>query len=125
MLILTTSVGLHAYRAIERARIASASTQVGIYEMALHTYYLDTGTYPTEEQGLAALWDVPTLDPVPTNWNGPYTNRHNHHRPMGRTLPLRGPGAHNLPFAVYSYGADRLPGGENEYADISISGVIP
>jgi general secretion pathway protein G len=35
---------------------------------ALHLYRLDNGRYPTTEQGLEALIEQPTIDPVPLRW---------------------------------------------------------
>jgi len=39
---------------------------------ALLVYKMDTGQYPTEEQGLNALTEKPAIAPVPDNWRGPY-----------------------------------------------------
>ncbi len=35
---------------------------------ALAAYQLQTGTLPTTEQGLKALWQKPTTDPIPDQW---------------------------------------------------------
>jgi len=39
---------------------------------ALLIYKMDTGQYPTQEQGLNALAEKPVIAPVPDNWRGPY-----------------------------------------------------
>ena len=75
MLILSSAVGFSAIKYIDKARYTAALTQISSFKTALQTYYLDCGTYPTEEQGLAALWEKPYISPVPANWNGPYSER--------------------------------------------------
>lgn len=42
---------------------------------ALNQYKADNGIYPTNEQGLSALIIMPTIEPVPENWQGPYLKR--------------------------------------------------
>ena len=37
-------------------------------DTALSMYRLNNFTYPTSEQGLEALVDKPTIDPIPSNW---------------------------------------------------------
>lgn len=46
---------------------------VAYYGRALEAYRRDNGRYPTTEQGLDALCNIPTSEPVPHNWKGPYT----------------------------------------------------
>ena len=38
----------------------------------LWDYKHDTGSFPTQEQGLKALVEKPILGPAPSNWGGPY-----------------------------------------------------
>src|SRR5690606_19058439 len=43
---------------------------------ALQIYKLDNYVYPTTEQGLQALVEKPTLEPIPRKWkNGGYVDR--------------------------------------------------
>ena len=54
----------------EQARLARAESDVkGNIALALDLYELDTGRYPTTEEGLAALRAEP---PGAENWRGPY-----------------------------------------------------
>src|SRR3989338_10668131 len=42
---------------------------------ALDLYELDSGRYPSTEQGLISLLQAPSSSPVPVNWNGPYLKK--------------------------------------------------
>ena len=48
------------------ARRTAAVVEIKNLEQALHLYKLDSGVYPTTEQGLDALVTKPTSSPVPT-----------------------------------------------------------
>ena len=52
----------------EQARIVKTKQDVLAIENALDLYKLDNAIYPTTEQGLKALIEKPTSDPVPQNW---------------------------------------------------------
>ena len=52
----------------EQARIVKAKQDILAIENALKLYDLDNGMYPTTDQGLSALVNKPTADPVPQNW---------------------------------------------------------
>lgn len=118
VLILTSSVGFMAFRYVDKARLVAARDQIENLVMALDTYYMDCGTYPTSEQGVGALWEKPVLEPVPAGWNGPYLMKRPGTDPWGGSYHYEVPGPNGLPFAVLSYGADGNPGGETGDADI-------
>jgi general secretion pathway protein G len=122
IIILSGTVSFSAVRYLEQARTASARAQIAALELSLHSYYLDTGAYPTEAQGLAALWEKPTLAPTPDRWNGPYLGRPLGVDPWGSAFVYRRPGPAGLAFEVVSYGADGTPGGSGRDADISSAG---
>ena len=75
ILILSAAVGFSAIRYIEKARIAACRNQIETFRLALQSYFLDCSQYPTEAQGLQALWEKPSLAPVPSRWDGPYLDR--------------------------------------------------
>jgi general secretion pathway protein G len=87
--------------------------------MALNSYFLDNGVYPTSEQGLNALWEKPVLEPVPSEWDGPYLDKSVPEDPWDRPFEYSSPGVHGLPFDIRSFGADGLAGGEKENRDIT------
>jgi len=106
ILILSAAVGLSSIKYIDRARIASCKNQIETYKMALQSYYLDCGQYPTEAQTLNALWEKPIMSPVPVNWDGPYTDRQLSKDPWGNNYIYKNPGEKNLPYTIISLGSD-------------------
>ena len=118
ILILSAAVGFSAIKYIDRAKIASCRSQIETFRLALQSYLLDCGNYPTEAQGLAALWEKPAHSPVPVHWDGPYTDRQIPKDPWGSDYVYKNPGEKNLPFTIISFGADGKPGGEAANADI-------
>ena len=84
---------------------------------ALNMYKLDNFTYPTSEQGLAALINKPGGQPEAPNWRtGGYIEKAAKD-PWGIPYQYLRPGQHGE-FDLYSLGADRKPGGEGDDADI-------
>jgi general secretion pathway protein G len=118
ILILSAAVGFSAVKYIERARLAACRNQIETFRLSLQSYLLDCGMYPTESQGLLALWEKPILSPVPPLWNGPYIDRQLPKDPWGNEYIYKNPGDKNLPFTILSYGADGKEGGEGQDADI-------
>jgi general secretion pathway protein G len=118
ILILSSVVGFSAVKYIERAKIAACRNQIETFRLSLQSYYLDCGMYPTEAQGLLALWEKPVISPVPPLWNGPYLDRQLPQDPWGNVYRYKNPGEKNLPFTIASYGADGLEGGDGQNADI-------
>jgi general secretion pathway protein G len=73
---------------------------------------------PTTEQGLAALWEKPTIDP-PGNWRSPYLRKPVPLDPWGHPYAYLSPGQVNPQgYDLLSYGADGKVGGEGDDADI-------
>lgn len=105
-LILSTSIGLSGIKYIERAKNVTAKNQIAIYSNALHSYYLDCGIFPTENQGINALWRKPDLHPVPQNWNGPYLAREPSLDPWGIEYNYTLSNEAGLPFSIISFGKD-------------------
>jgi len=118
MLILTAGVGFSAAGYVQKARKLSAENQIEIYRLALQSYYLDCGMYPSDEQGLDALWEKPVLYPVPAGWNGPYVNKEIQKDPWGNRFVYSTRKNRKLPFTVVSYGSDGLEGGSGDAEDI-------
>jgi general secretion pathway protein G len=86
---------------------------------ALDAYRLDTGRYPTTAQGLEALWRMPTIDPRPPSWKGPYLRKEVPLDPWGRAYVYKYPGEQNpAGYDLVSHGADAQAGGDGEGTDI-------
>jgi general secretion pathway protein G len=121
IVLLTGTVAFSAVKYVERARRASAQIQIESFSLALQAYYLDTGGFPTESQGLDSLWSQPMLAPVTDAWAGPYVDRPIGDDPWGRPFDYRVPGPGGLAYEVLCYGSDGLPGGIGNGVDISSS----
>ncbi|WP_417483468.1 type II secretion system major pseudopilin GspG [Maricaulis sp.] len=101
----------------DQARAARAQSDIAAISSAIKLYRLDNFRYPTTEQGLAALVNKPTTDPVPKNWaTGGYMERLPID-PWGQPYQYLLPGVHGE-FDVFSYGADGVSGGSDANADI-------
>lgn len=99
----------------DEARRTSAKVEVGSIVQALKLYRLDNGFYPATDQGLAALVQRPTSNPVPQNWKQ-YLDKVPKD-PWGSDYQYLNPGVRGE-IDVFSLGADRARGGEGNNADI-------
>ena len=116
--ILATLVAPNVFQHVGAAKSATAKSQIEMLTTTLDAYRLSNGTYPSTEQGLQALYERPSIDP-PSNWNGPYLRKPVPLDPWEHAYIYVYPGQQNPNgFDLYSYGADGLPGGEGENADI-------
>lgn len=117
--VLATLVAPNIFRHVGTAKETTARTQIEMLGAALDAYRLDTGRYPTTEQGLAALSQEPTSQPRPMNWRGPYLRKAVPLDPWGNAYIYRAPGtASGTGYDLLSAGADGKPGGTGEDADI-------
>src|SRR2546422_692202 len=73
--LLAALVGPRILGRVSEAKSASARTQIELLGLALDNYRLDNGSYPPTEQGLEALQDKATREPIPLNWRGPYLEK--------------------------------------------------
>lgn len=119
VMVMTAGVGFMAVSSLEKARVASARSQIDSFAVALEAYYIDCGRYPTEEQGLNALRKKPDIEPVPDGWGGPYIHKDAPKDPWGNEYEYMVPGNDGDPYAIRSFGADGKSGGEGKDADIA------
>ena len=113
--LLAGYVGPKYFSQIGKSETKVAKAQIDSLQKALDQYRLDTGRYPTTEQGLAALDQRPANEP---KWDGPYLKKEVPPDPWGRPYLYRAPGEHGE-YDVYTYGKDGQPGGAAEAADVT------
>jgi general secretion pathway protein G len=118
ILVLSSSVGVITVRHIDSARVAAARSQIDSFSIALESYYIDCGRYPSTEQGLSALWEKPVVAPISASWRGPYILKRIPDDPWGNPYVYAVPGPYNLPYIIKSFGSDGREGGENNDADV-------
>jgi len=102
------------------ARQVKARLDIQNLETALKLYKLDTGMYPTTDQGLQALVEKPETGNVPKKWkDGGYLEKSRVPKdPWGNEFIYLSPGLKG-DFDIISYGLDGVPGGEKENEDIN------
>lgn len=103
----------------EQAKQLKAKVDIQALETALKLYQLDNGDYPTTQQGLQALIQMPDSGPGAKNWRaGGYIEKGRIGKdPWGNDYVYLSPGVQS-DFDIISYGADGEPGGEDKNADI-------
>lgn len=102
----------------EEAKRTAAQVQIRELEQALDMYKLDSGMYPTTEQGLEALINKPTTSPEPRKWKDGGYLRKLPVDPWGKEFIYRHPGDHG-DVDLFSCGADGEEGGEGDGKDIT------
>jgi general secretion pathway protein G len=93
-----------------------ARAQIEAFEKALDTYRLDTGRYPTTDEGLKALATKPGS--ADNRWTGPYLKKDVPDDPWGRPYQYRAPGESGKDYEIMSLGKDGVPGGSGDDADV-------
>jgi general secretion pathway protein G len=113
--LLAGYVGPKYFAQIGKSEVKVARAQIDALEKALDQYRLDTGHYPSAEQGLAALFVRPNNE---QKWAGPYLKKDVPPDPWGKPFVYKIPGEHGE-FDLISLGKDGQPGGSGEAADIT------
>jgi general secretion pathway protein G len=92
----------------EVAQKEKVSSDLLSFKELLAAYQLETGSLPTTEQGLKALWEKPTAEPIPDQWKAMLEAEVKD--PWGHSYQYRNPGKHNPDrYDVSSMGPDGLP----------------
>lgn len=113
--LLAGYVGPKYFAQIGKSEVKVTKAQVDALGKALDQFRLDTGHYPTTDEGLAALVVHPANE---LRWDGPYLTKDVPLDPWGNPYVFKSPGEHGE-YDLISYGKDRQPGGEGEAADIT------
>ncbi len=115
-------VGPRLFGQADKAKVQTAETQAKMLKGALETMRLDTGRYPTQEEGLALLVNQPADSKLAQRWKGPYLEDGLPEDPWGNAYQYSPASTGSRPFALYSFGADGKNGGEGYDADV---GMLP
>jgi general secretion pathway protein G len=117
MVIIGLLVGYVApmyFKQVGKSEVKVARAQIEAFGKALDQYRLDSGHYPTTEQGLQALITKPADE---TRWDGPYLKKGVPQDPWGAAYTYKRPGTKGE-YDIVSLGKDSAPGGTGEDADI-------
>jgi general secretion pathway protein G len=118
--MLAAIVGPKLMGRTDDAKVTDARVQIKNMETALKFYKLDTGVYPSTEQGLNALVTLPTVGVIPKSYKegGYLESKKVPKDPWGNDYLYVSPGEHG-DFDLFCYGADGAKGGEGKNADIT------
>ena len=122
MLVVMTIIALFAALVVpnmlhhgDAARITKAHADISSFMTALAAYKLDTGVFPTSDQGLRALREKPGDLAA---WAGPYITQDVPKDPWGHDYVYKYPGDHGDSPDMICLGQDGQPGGDGINADI-------
>jgi len=116
--LLATLIIVNVAPVGDRSRITKARADIANLENALEQYSLDLYTYPTQQQGLAALSSPPPGVDMTLYRPGGYIRRVQND-PWGNPYQYVIPGTRSGGrYDLFSFGADGQPGGEGPDADI-------
>lgn len=116
--LLAALAGPRVLSYLSGAKVDTAKLQIDNLGKALDLFRLDTGKYPTTQQGLQVL--IVNNERLP-GWKGPYLDAKELPKdPWGTPYVYRSPGDRSL-YDLISLGADQTPGGQGDAADIASS----
>jgi general secretion pathway protein G len=111
--LLVGLVGPRLFNVLAKKKHDAARAQIAMFGTALDHFRLDTGRYPTTQEGLQGL----QVNPGNLNgWEGPYLKKDVPPDPWGNPYQYKSPGDH-AEYDLWSFGSDAAPGGEGEAAD--------
>lgn len=113
--LLAGYVGPKYFSQIGKSEVKAARAQIDSLGKALDQFRLDTGHFPSAEEGLASLITRPANEP---KWDGPYLTKNVPQDPWSHPFIYKFPGEHGE-YDLISLGKDGQPGGEGEAADIT------
>jgi general secretion pathway protein G len=123
LLVVIVIIGLLAafvapkyFGQIGKSKTQMARAQIESLDKAIDQYRLDTGSYPSTANGLAALSVQPASE---GNWHGPYLKKGVPADPWGNAYIYKSPGSDEREFEIMSYGRDNAAGGSGEDADVT------
>lgn len=120
--LLAGLVGPQLLGRVDAAKVTTAKTQVRMLKGALQTLRLDTGRYPTREQGIKLLVEPPKDANLAVKWHGPYLDGEVPLDPWGNDYVYQPGPRSSSAIVLYSLGADGQPGGEEFDQDV---GILP
>ncbi len=114
--LIAAVVGPRLVGYLGKAKADTARVQMREIASAVELYFLDNGSYPSQQAGLEAMMTKPA---DAKKWSGPYLKKAD-----GLVDPWGQPYIYKVPgkageFEIISLGADGVAGGEGENADIS------
>jgi general secretion pathway protein G len=120
--LLAALIGPRLFDKVDKGKAQTAEVQIKMIKGALDTMRLDLGRFPKQGEGLSYLYTPPQDEKLRSLWRGPYLDEPVKPDPWGNPYQYQVPGRDSYPFALFSYGADGVLGGEGYNADV---GYLP
>lgn len=99
----------------DAAKLKKAAIDIQQLESSIQLYRLQTNSLPTTEQGLDALVNMPTIDPIPKGYPEGGIITRLPEDPWGNSYVLLYPGEVGQ-YDIYSFGPDQIEGTEDDIA---------
>ena len=97
----------------QQAKETAAKTDIANLEVALDSFEIDTGRYPSNPEAIGALIRPPAN--VEDDWKGPYLKRGVPRDPWGNEYLYKQPGQYNeYGYDLSSHGPDGINGTEDD-----------
>jgi general secretion pathway protein G len=112
--LLAGYVGPKYFEQIGKSETKTARAQLDALGKALDQFRIDTGHYPSTEQGLASLNKTPANEP---KWSGPYLVKSIPSDPWDKPYQYKSPGEHGE-YDLFTLGKDGQPGGIKAAEDV-------
>ncbi len=120
--MLAGLIGPRLLKNVDKSKVTTATAQVKLLRGAIENFRLDVGRYPSADEGLGLLNKPPADPALAARWRGPYLDEAVPNDPWDSPYQYAVPGADGHPYALYSFGADKVRGGEGDDKDI---GILP
>jgi len=113
--LIAAMIGPELWGRLGTAQKNAAKAQIEMLMTALDAYRLDIGSYPSQQEGLAALINNPGVE----GWAGPYLAKGKvPDDPWKHPYVFQNPGEHGE-IDIYSLGADNKSGGTGADTDVN------
>ena len=107
----------------DQAKVDATRSELSTLATAMDFFQAQQGFLPTQQQGLDALVNAPTREPLAPRYpQGGYLKETEIPKDAwGNAYIYLTPGRSGQPYEIFSYGADGLEGGTGSDADLSTS----
>ncbi len=121
---IVTLVAPRLFSQLDRSKVVAAKAQAKTIKLALNSFRIDFGRFPTAEEGLEVLVKMPSDPNLQSRWYGPYLEGDFPADPWGNPFHYElaktdDRGGQTTP-KIVSYGADNAVGGKGLNADIAM-----
>jgi general secretion pathway protein G len=115
--LLVSLVGPKFFGQVDKAKEQTVKAQLQMISSALDAFRLDTGRYPTNEEGLKILWQK---EASIAGFTGMYLPKPLKNDPWGHSYIYSNTNDNGFDYTLKSYGADGKEGGDKKNRDFSV-----